>query len=168
MYLSYIGRAHGCCDSRSETNHGKICEKHALLKSKCDVKLKGTSWKLIAWLWEIHSKAPCSIITATNQSQSARKFPGLKISVEPLQMSDDIIGSFVLRGTKYSSLFVYVPYAPTILLYNKNTCIFRGKSEFKTEAKTLNMFPVRPTGYFERVGVHFHWKEKSTHSFIST
>ena len=31
-------------------------------------------------------------------------------------MSDDIIGSFVLRGTKYSSLIVYVPYEPTIPL----------------------------------------------------
>ena len=51
---------------------------------------------------------------------------------------------------------------------HKHTRIFWSKSEFKTKAKTRNMFPVRPTGYFERVGVHFHWTEKSTHSFIST
>ena len=35
---------------------------------------------------------------------------------------------------------------------HKHTRIFWSKSEFKTKAKTRNMFPVRPTGYFERVG----------------
>ena len=48
---------------------------------------------------------------------------------------------------------------------HKNTRIFWSKSEFKTKAKTRNMFPARPTGYFERVGGAFPLDRKKHTQF---